>query len=145
MEELHIALKQAFATTYGFLLKAENFHWNVTGVNFIQYHKLFGDIYDEVDDELDDFAEKLRGQGIYVPATFQQLKEMSTVIDTLEILPAKEMTRLLYTDNVKVHEALLKAYQLSELYKLPDLCAFLSERVEEHREHGWKLYSTLQG
>ena len=145
MEELHLALKQAFATTYGFLVKAENFHWNVTGPNFIQYHKLFGDIYDEIDEELDDFAEKLRGQGIYVPATFQQLKEMSAVIDTLEILPAKEMARLLYTDNIKVHEALLKAYQLSEMYKLPDLCAFLSERIEEHREHGWKLYSTLQG
>lgn len=144
MEELHTALKRAFATTYAFLVKAENFHWNVTGVNFVQYHKLFGDIYEEIDDELDDFAETLRGQNLYVPASFQQLKEMSFITDTLEILPEKEMVRTLYIDNVKVHEALLTAYQLSEMYKMPDLCAFLSERIEEHREHGWKLYSSLQ-
>lgn len=144
MEELHTALKRAFATTYAFLIKAENFHWNVTGVNFVQYHKLFGDIYEEIDDELDDFAETLRGQNLYVPASFQQLKEMSFITDTLEILPEKEMVRTLYIDNVKVHEALLTAYQLSEMYKMPDLCAFLSERIEEHREHGWKLYSSLQ-
>ena len=144
MEELQQAIKRAFATTYAFLVKAENFHWNVTGVNFVQYHELFGEIYDEVEDELDDFAETLRAQSIYVHASFQHLKEMSFVEDTLEILPAKEMLRVLYIDNVKVHEALLTAYQLSETYKKPDLCAFLSERIEEHRKHGWKLFSSLE-
>jgi starvation-inducible DNA-binding protein len=144
MEELHTALKKAFATTYAFLVKSENFHWNVTGVNFVQYHKLFGEIYDEVEDELDDFAETLRAQSIYVHASFQQLKEMSAVEDTLEILPAKEMLRVLYIDNVKVHETLLTAYQLAETYRKPDLCAFLSERIEEHRKHGWKLFSSLE-
>lgn len=144
MEELHTALKKAFATTYAFLVKSENFHWNVTGVNFVQYHKLFGEIYDEVEDELDDFAETLRAQGIYVHASFQHLKEMSAVEDTLEILPAKEMLRVLYIDNVKVHETLLTAYQLAETYRKPDLCAFLSERIEEHRKHGWKLFSSLE-
>ena len=144
MEELHTALKRAFATTYAFLIKAENFHWNVTGVNFVQYHKLFGEIYDEIEDEIDDFAETLRAQNIYVPASFTQLKEMSAVEDTLEVLPSKEMVRALYIDNVKVHEALITAYQMSEMYNKPDLCAFLSERVEEHRKHGWKLYSSLQ-
>jgi starvation-inducible DNA-binding protein len=144
MEELHTALKKAFATTYAFLVKAENFHWNVTGVNFVQYHKLFGEIYDEVEDELDDFAETLRAQSIYVHASFQHLKEMSAVEDTLEILPAKEMLRVLYIDNVKVHETLLTGYQLAETYRKPDLCAFLSERIEEHRKHGWKLFSSLE-
>lgn len=144
MEELHTALKKAFATTYAFLIKAENFHWNVTGVNFVQYHELFGEIYDEIEDEIDDFAETLRAQNIYVPASFTQLKEMSAVEDTLEVLPSKEMVRALYIDNVKVHEALIAAYQMSEMYNKPDLCAFLSERVEEHRKHGWKLYSSLQ-
>jgi starvation-inducible DNA-binding protein len=144
MEDLHMALKRAFATTYAFLVKAENFHWNVTGLDFLEYHKLFGKIYDEIEDELDDFAETLRGQGIYVPASFTQLKEMSSVEDTLEVLPKMEMVRTLYIDNVKVHEALLQAYQLSETYMKPDLCAFLSERIEEHRKHGWMLFSSME-
>ena len=103
MEELKQALKRAFATTYAFLVKSENFHWNVTGPNFVQHHELFGKIYDEVDDELDDFAERVRALRCYVPASFSQLAEHSTILDTLEILPPTEMVRTLYVDNGKIH------------------------------------------
>jgi starvation-inducible DNA-binding protein len=144
MEELNKALKCAFATTYAFLVKSENFHWNVTGSDFLQYHELFGKIYDEVEDELDDFAEKLRAHSIYVPASFTQLKDHSTITDTLEVLPKNEMVRTLYIDNIKVHECLLLAYQLAEANKYPGLGAFLSERIDAHHKHGWMLFSSMQ-
>jgi starvation-inducible DNA-binding protein len=144
MEELKEALKCAFATTYAFLVKAENFHWNVTGSDFLEYHKLFGKIYDEVDEELDDFAESLRAIRCYVPASFSQLAEYSEIKDTLEVLPKNEMLRTLYVDNGLVHKTLLAAYALAEEYAEPGLCAFLSERIDEHRKHGWMLYSSME-
>lgn len=144
MEELKLALKRAFATTYGFLVKSENFHWNVTGPNFTQHHELFGKIYDEVDDKLDDFAETVRGMRCIVPGSFSQLSEHSTILDTLEVLPAMEMIRTLYIDNGKVHAALTAAYTLAEAEGEHGLGAFLSERISEHRKHGWMLYSTMQ-
>lgn len=112
--------------------------------NFVQYHELFGDIYDEVDDELDEFAEQLRAFRTYVPASFSQLAEHSLITDTLELLPPLEMVRTLYVDNGKVHIVLLEAYALAEAEREHGLSAFLSERIEEHRKHGWKLYSTMQ-
>lgn len=144
MDELKMALKRAFATTYAFLVKAENFHWNVVGPNFMQHHKLFGEIYDEVDDELDEFAEQLRAFRTYVPASFSQLLEHSAIQDTLELLPPMEMVRTLYVDNGKIHVVLMEAYALAEAAGEHGLSAFLSERIEEHRLHGWKLYSTMQ-
>ena len=144
MEELKLAVKRAFATTYAFLVKSENFHWNVTGPNFLQYHELFGKIYDEVDDELDDFAERVRAIRCFVPASFSQLSEHSTIMDTLEVLPPSEMVRVLYVDNGKVHTALMEAYSLAEQEYEAGLCAFLSERIDAHRKHGWMLYSTMQ-
>lgn len=144
MDDLKLALKCAFATTYAFLVKAENFHWNVTGADFLQYHELFGKIYDEVDDELDDFAERLRALRCYVPASFSQLSEHSSIKDTLEVLPKNEMLRTLYVDNGKVHQDLMAAYALAEEYSEPGLGAFLSERVDEHRKHGWMLYSSME-
>lgn len=143
MEDLQQALKCAFATTYAFLVKSENFHWNVTGPDFLQYHELFGKIYDEVDDELDDFAERVRAMRAWVPASFSQLAEHSAITDTVEVLPKNEMLRVLYVDNGKVHDELLKAYQLAEEYGEQGLCAFLSERIDEHRKHGWMLYSSM--
>lgn len=144
MEELKLALKNAFATTYAFLVKSENFHWNVTGSNFLQYHEMFGKIYDEVDNDLDNFAERVRALRCFVPASFSQLSEHSTILDTLEILPPTEMVRTLYVDNGKVHAALMQAYQLAESEGEHGLSAFLSERIDAHRKHGWMLYSTMQ-
>jgi starvation-inducible DNA-binding protein len=144
MEELKTALRRAFATTYAFLVKAENFHWNVTGPNFVQHHKLFGDIYDEVDNELDSFAERVRAIRCYVPASFSQLSEYSAILDTVEILPPTEMVRTLYVDNGKVHTTLMEAYQLAESFGEHGLSGFLTERIDAHRKHGWKLYSTMQ-
>jgi len=143
MEELQLAIKRAFATTYAFLIKAENFHWNVTGPDFMQYHELFGKIYDEVDDELDDFAERVRAIRAYVPASFSQLAEHSSIMDTLEVLPKNEMLRVLYVDNGKVHMELLAAYTLAEQQNEHGLSAFLSERIDAHRKHGWMLYSSM--
>ena len=143
MDELKMALKRAFSTTYAFLLKAENFHWNVTGPDFVQYHELFGKIYDEVDNELDDFAEHLRALRCWVPASFAQLSEHSSIKDALEVLPKNEMLRTLYVDNVKLHEELLVAYMLADKEEEVGLAAFLSERVDAHRKHGWMLYSSM--
>jgi starvation-inducible DNA-binding protein len=143
MDDLKLAVKNAFATTYAFLVKSENFHWNVTGPDFIQYHQLFGKIYDEVDDELDSFAEHVRAIRCYVPASFSQLSEHSSITDTVEVLPKNEMLRTLYVDNGKVHEELLKAYTLAEFYEEYGLSAFLSERIDAHRKHGWMLYSSM--
>lgn len=144
MDELKLALKCAFATTYAFLVKAENFHWNVTGPNFVQHHELFGKIYDEVDNELDNFAERVRALRCYVPASFSQLSEYSKVLDTVEVLPPTEMVRTLYVDNGKVHTALMEAYALAEQYGEHGLSAYLSNRIDAHRKHGWMLYSTMQ-
>lgn len=144
MDELKLALKIAFATTYAFLIKSENFHWNVTGPNFVQHHKLFGDIYDEVDDDLDNFAERVRALRCYVPASFTQLSEHSQILDTVEILPPTEMVRTLYVDNGKVHTTLMTAYQLAESVGEHGLSAYLSNRIDRHRKHGWMLYSTMQ-
>lgn len=144
MDELKLALRRAFATTYAFIVKSENFHWNVTGPDFLQYHELFGKIYDEVDGDLDDFAEHLRGQRCDVHASFSQLSEYSTVTDTLKVLPAMEMIRTLHADNEKVRVALTQAYVLAETEGEHGLGAFLSERIGQHRKHAWMLYSTMQ-
>ena len=38
MDELIEQMKVALASTFAFYLKAHNFHWNVEGPNFPQYH-----------------------------------------------------------------------------------------------------------
>ncbi len=47
------SLKKLLANSYAFVIKAQQFHWNVEGPNFPQYHEFFGDLYGEVYASLD--------------------------------------------------------------------------------------------
>ena len=73
--EYEAMLKAAFASEFSFFLKAANFHWNVEGSLFPQYHELFGKIYGEVYGSIDTFAEELRALRIYAPAAFETFDE----------------------------------------------------------------------
>jgi len=66
MDELRKALKIAFASEYAFFIKAQNFHWNVEGMFFEQFHALFGGIYEEVYENIDPFAENIRKEMVFV-------------------------------------------------------------------------------
>jgi starvation-inducible DNA-binding protein len=57
MNELAEALKKALADTFAFYLKAHNFHWNVEGPNFNDYHAFFGVLYNDAWGAVDLIAE----------------------------------------------------------------------------------------
>ena len=64
MTELKQALKISFASTFSFYLKAANYHWNVEGPNFPQYHELFDKIYNEVYDSINRKSTRLNSSHI---------------------------------------------------------------------------------
>ena len=79
MDEVIEKLKIAFGTSFAFYLKAHNFHWNVEGPQFYQFHEFFGDIYEEVQSSLDSTAEQIRTLDAYTPGSLNRLQELSTV------------------------------------------------------------------
>ena len=138
------AAKVAFASEFSFYLKAHNFHWNVEGPLFLQYHDLFGKIYEEVYDSIDDFAEKIRAIGSYMPASYTRLSYLSEISDEIEVLPVDHMVNELYDDNDKMLVVLKMAYDLAEQAGEHGFSNFLAERMDAHRKHGWMLRASLK-
>jgi starvation-inducible DNA-binding protein len=145
MDELIEAAKVAFSSTFSFYLKAHNFHWNVEGSDFYEYHKLFEQIYDEVYGSIDDFAEKIRSLGSYVPASYTRLSMLSEIEDQKDILPKNQMVLVLLEDNRKMLQILKLTYDLAESRSEHGLSNFLAERMDAHRKHGWMLRSSMKG
>jgi len=135
--------KAVFASHYHFLLKAQNFHWNVTGPDFLEYHELFERIYCEVEEHTDEFAEHLRALGIYVPASLTEFVELSLLKDSDKYLDKESMVECLHKDSSTILKALLDLYNLSEIGKHYGFSSFLAERLSAHGKHGWQLYSSL--
>lgn len=144
MQELHKAAKIGFASTFSFYLKAHNFHWNVEGPDFLQYHELFGKIYEEVYGKIDDFAEKIRSLDTYVPGSFARFNMLTAIDDEIEILSKEEMVAELYTDNEKLLQILKLVYDRAEEAGEHGFSNFLAERMDAHRKHGWMLRASLK-
>ncbi len=144
MEELQKAAKIAFATEFSFYLKAHNFHWNVVGRNFLQDHELFGKIYEEVYESIDDFAEKIRSLGTFMPGSYTRFSVLSIIEDETQVLPADAMITELLSDNEKVIKLLKIVFDLSEQEGKHGFSDFLAGRMDAHEKHGWMLRSTLQ-
>lgn len=143
-QKYFVALKTAFASEYAFALKAQNFHWNVEGPNFPQYHGLFGTIYEEVYDVIDDFAENLRKAGTYTPASFSRFSMLSAVEDETEMLDERAMLTELYQDSEKMANIFKAVFKLSEDRGDHGLSDFFAARQDAHKKHSWMLRSTLK-
>ncbi len=143
MEELQKASKIAFATEFSFYLKAHQFHWNVTGRTFKQDHALFGDIYEEVYGSIDDFAEKIRALGTFMPGSYTRFSVLSVIDDETDVLPAEAMIAELLSDNEKVIKLLKIVFDLSEQEGKHGYSDFLAGRMDAHEKHGWMLRSIL--
>jgi starvation-inducible DNA-binding protein len=143
-EQYNNLLKAAFASEYAFYLKAQNFHWNVEGANFPQYHELFGKIYEEVGGIIDDFAENLRKSQIYAPASFLGLSQLTQVADEGTILSAQGMLQELLMDSDLMADIFDKAFDAAEEMHEHGLSNFFADRQDAHRKHSWMLRSTLK-
>lgn len=144
MEDLRKALKIAFASQFSFYLKAHYFHWNVEGPNFKQYHDLFGDIYEEVFESIDVFAEQIRSTGGYVPGSYERFSMLSQIEDETEISPAIDMVRMLHDDADKMGKIFKLVFDLAEKYGEHGLGDFLAGRQDAFRKHAWMLRATLK-
>lgn len=144
MDELSQALKIVLANHYAFSLKAQNFHWNVEGPDFSQYHALFGDIYEEVYGSVDTIAERVRTIGYYTPGSFRRYLELSQVEDQVEIPSARSMMEKLLADINVLQSSIKVCYDLAEQNSNHGLSNLMAERQDAFAKHAWMLTATLK-
>lgn len=141
METLQEMLKKVLADTFALYLKSHNFHWNVEGPNFVQYHEFFGNLYEELHGAVDPIAEHVRTLDVYAPGSFTRFLELTDIEDELNILTPQEMIRKLYDDNQIVLKTLNMCMKLAETFDKQGLMDFLAGRIDTHEKHAWMLRS----
>ena len=145
MDDLIEEMKVSLASTFAFYLKAHNFHWNVEGAGFPQYHSFFEGIYTDAWGAVDGIAEHLRTLEAYAPASLSRYTELSIVKDELNIPNAMNMMVKLRDDNAKIIVQLTKTQGEAEKNKKMGLANFLQDRIDAHEKHGWMLRSITKG
>ena len=141
METLQEIMKKVLADTFALYLKAHQYHWNVEGSNFPQYHKFFGNLYEKLHGAIDPIAEEIRALDAYAPGSFTRFMELTDIEDEVNVPAGVEMARRLMTDNEKVIGTLNVAFKLAEQLDKQGLADFLAGRIDTHNKYQWMLRS----
>ena len=144
MDKFINQLKIAFASQYAFAIKAQNFHWNVEGIDFYQKHKMFQKIYEETYGAVDDFAENIRKIKAYTPASLYRFSALSAVDDEVEILDPQAMVAELLRDAEKMQEIMKVLFTEAEARGENGLSNFLADRQDAFAKHAWFLRATAK-
>lgn len=135
-------LKTLLASAYVLSIKAQNFHWNIEGKDFPQYHEFFGNFYEEVyDNTIDKLAEIIRQIDSYAPASLHRFAELSLIQDQTKIPRAELMMQELFADNQKILEMYKEAFKIANEANEQGICNFIADRIDAHGKHNWMLRS----
>jgi starvation-inducible DNA-binding protein len=141
MEQLIEQMKVILGTNFGLYFKAHNFHWNVEGPNFAEYHGFLGTFYDAVFDQTDSIAEHIRALNSYTPTSLARMMELSKVNDLAAIPSPLIMMSELANDNDKYIVELRAGIALADAADEPAVGNFLQDILDAHQKHGWMLRS----
>jgi starvation-inducible DNA-binding protein len=137
--ELVERLKVVLATAFSLYLKAHNYHWNVTGPNFGEYHNFFSDYYTAVHASIDLYAEHIRMLGAYSPGSLKRFSELTLISDEVAIPGAKFMFVRLAADNLLFLNELETLAAIAEKNNERGLVATLETQIQYHEKMQWML------
>lgn len=141
METLQEIMKKVLADTFAMYLKAHNYHWNVEGPLFSQFHSFFSDIYTELYGAVDPIAEQIRALDAYAPGSLKRFSELTDIEDETTIPTPINMALNLFNDNEKVLASLNIAFKLATNFDNQGLADFLAGRIHIHTRHAWMIRS----
>jgi starvation-inducible DNA-binding protein len=141
LEQITTILSTVLANAMTLYVKTRKFHWNVSGESFMELHKLFQAQYTQMEESIDEIAERINKLGSPAIGTMSEFSKLSSIKENPGIYPnSMEMLRELLSD----HETLIIS-----LRKHIDDCAdefgdagtadFLTGLLQQHETTAWTL------
>ena len=121
--------------------KTRKFHWNVKGESFMELHKLFEGQYNQLEEAIDEIAERINKLGAPVIGTLGEFLKHTSLKEAPGKYPAKnDMLKELLTDHETVIKGLRKYIDdCAEKFKDAGTADFLTGLMEKHETIAWTL------
>ena len=145
MEQLIQQLKVILGTNFALYLKSHNYHWNIEGSNFPQYHDFLKNFYTQVFDQVDLLAEHIRYLDSYTPGSMQRFLELADIEEAVDVVPsALMMISQLKQDNDRFIIHLRAGIAAAEQAGEPAVSNFLQELLGAHQKNAWMMRSIIK-
>ena len=137
-------LNVVLADEFVLYTKTRNYHWNVVGPNFASLHQFFESQYNELNETVDEIAERVRSIGGRPVSTLAEFLSLARIKEESGRTPtSEEMVARLLSD----HEYVIRTIRadLVLITKLEDAgtVEFLTQLLESQEKMAWNLRATL--
>lgn len=144
-KEVAVQLSKLLADEFILYTKTRNAHWNVEGSNFYSMHLFFEAQFDQLDDIMDNIAERIRFIGHFAPATLKSFMELTHLTEASRNKNDSEgFVKELLADHNSIIESLrgnIDAFAVK--FRDAGTSDFITGLMETHEKMAWMLRSHL--
>ncbi len=136
-------LTQAVSETAVETMKAQNYHWNVTGMAFGPLHELFQKIYEDHFVAQDELAERIKALDAHAEGRLAVMLERSKITECEGKIAAEEMVKNLTADQELLAGTLAALAEVAEKHGDMLTNDLAIARGQTHEKFAWMLRSHL--
>ncbi|MFN4245516.1 MAG: Dps family protein [Brevinematia bacterium] len=143
-EQISSILFKLLSDEFVTYVKARNYHWNIVGPHFKELHEFFQKIYEELNDEIDEIAERIRALGLKVPATMKNFLNETTLTETNDFLKDEDMLKSLLNDYEATIKNIREYISIASSNKDEATANYLSDLIQKKEKTAWMIRSTIE-
>jgi starvation-inducible DNA-binding protein len=126
-------------------IKTRKAHWNVTGESFMELHKLFQNQYQQLEESIDEIAERIGKLGEKTIGTMNEFLKLSSIKESPDTYSSSKDT---LKELLKDHETIIiqlrkDVSDSAEKNKDAGTADFLTGLMEQHETAAWILRKYL--
>lgn len=138
-------LSKVLADEFVLYMKTRNAHWNVEGIDFYDKHKFFETQFEQLDNNIDSVAERIRSLGHYAPATLKAFLKLAHLSESnIDNKDSTSFIKELLSD----HEIIIKNLReninpFANDFNDLGTSDFITGLMQDHEKMGWFLRSHI--
>lgn len=141
--EIIAGLNKALGDLVVETMKAQNFHWNVTGMAFKSLHEFFEEIYTDHFAAQDELAERVKALGGHAEGSLSAHLKTATIKDHEGAATDREMIEALAADQEAISATLRALAEVADAHGDVVTNDLAVSRAAEHDKFAWMLRARL--
>ncbi len=133
-------LAKSLADEVTLYTKIRKFHWNVSGESFMELHKLFQAQYTELEETIDEIAERINKLGGKTIGTLSEFLKITSIKEFPNVYPdQKQMLQELLSDHEEIIIDFRKNIDECDYNKDVGTADFYTGLMQQHETMAWVL------
>jgi starvation-inducible DNA-binding protein len=145
LQAVSTKMNKLLADEFLLYTKTRNYHWNIEGPSFKELHLFFEGQYEELDEIIDQVAERIRQLGHFAEARLKDYLKITDLEEPEYTVESKKQIQNLLND----HETIIRILRnlitdFGEVHKDLGTADFVTGLMEKHEKMAWMLRSYLK-